>query len=207
MENLEAGFECPITLEIMTDPVTLVASGQSYERHALEAWLRNHGTDPLTGASISSKALVPNVALRRQILEWRNLQKLHEEEDKKRKEKVEVRNNADALVHNTEKTMEELKDKFSEDDKKNIEKALKELRESLTGDDIGTIKQKTDALTQVLEKASTAIYQQAAQQQQQQAAGSNNTDESWQGKPSDDDKTIDADYKVKGDEKKDDNKD
>ncbi len=133
--------------------------------------------------------------------------KVHEEEDKKRKEKVEVRNTADALVHNTEKTMGELKDKFSEDDKKNIEKALKELRESLTGDDIEKIKEKTDALTQVLQKASAAIYQQAAQQQQQQAAGSNNTDASWQGKPSDDDKTIDADYKVKDDEKKDDNKD
>jgi molecular chaperone DnaK len=133
--------------------------------------------------------------------------KVHEEEDKKRKEKVEVRNTADALVHNTGKTMGELKDKFSEDDKKNIEKALKELRESLTGDDIEKIKEKTDALTQVLQKASAAIYQQAAQQQQQQAAGSNNTDASWQGKPSDDDKTIDADYKVKDDEKKDDNKD
>ena len=103
--------------------------------------------------------------------------------------------------------MGELKDKFSKDDKKNIEKALKELRESLTGDDIEKIKEKTDALTQILQKASAAIYQQAAQQQQQQAAGSNNTDESWQGKPSDDDKTIDADYKVKDDEKKDDNKD
>jgi len=73
--------------------------------------------------------------------------KEHEEEDKKRKEKIEVRNTADALVHNTEKTMEELKDKFSEDDKKNIEKALKELREALTGDDIDKIKEKTQILT------------------------------------------------------------
>ena len=133
--------------------------------------------------------------------------KEHEEEDKKRKEKIEVRNTADALVHNTEKTMEELKDKFSEDDKKNIEKALKELREALTGDDIDKIKEKTDALMQVLQKASATIYQQAAQQQQQQAAGDTDTDESWQGKPSDDDKTINADYKVKDDEKKDDKKD
>ncbi|MCK5112642.1 MAG: Hsp70 family protein, partial [Thermoplasmatales archaeon] len=133
--------------------------------------------------------------------------KEHEEEDEKRKEKIEVRNTADALVHNTEKTMEELKDKFSEDDKKNIEKALKELREALTGDDIDKIKEKTDALMQVLQKASATIYQQAAQQQQQQAAGDTDTDESWQGKPSDDDKTINADYKVKDDEKKDDNKD
>jgi molecular chaperone DnaK len=132
--------------------------------------------------------------------------KEHEEEDIKRKEKIEVRNTADALVNNTEKTMEELKDKFSEDDKKSIEKALKELRESLTGDDTDKIKEKTDALTQVLQKASATIYQQAAQQQQQ-AAGGANTDESWQGKPSDDDKTINADYKVKDDEKKNDNKD
>ncbi|UCF12198.1 MAG: molecular chaperone DnaK [Thermoplasmatales archaeon] len=133
--------------------------------------------------------------------------KEHEKEDKKRKEKIEVRNTADALVHNTEKTMEELKDKFSEDDKKNIEKALKELREALTGDDTDKIKEKTDALTQVFQKASETIYQQASQQQQQQAAGGANTDESWQGKPSDDDKTINADFKVKDDKKKDDDKD
>ncbi|UCD12913.1 MAG: molecular chaperone DnaK [Thermoplasmatales archaeon] len=132
--------------------------------------------------------------------------KEHEEEDKKRKEKVEIRNNADALVHSTEKTMEELKDKFSEEDKKNIEKALKELREVLTGDDTTKIKEKTDALSQALQKASAAIYQQAAQQRQQQQEGTKD-DESWQGKPSDDDKTIDADYKVKDNEKKDKNND
>ena len=76
----------------------------------------------------------------------------HKEEDKKRKEKIEVRNNADALVHNTEKTLGELKDKFSKEDKENIEKVLKELREALTGDDTDKIKEKTDALSQVLQK-------------------------------------------------------
>jgi len=128
--------------------------------------------------------------------------KEHEEEDKKRKEKVEIRNNADALVHSTEKTLEELKDKFSKDDKKNIEDALKDLREALTGDDIEKIKEKTEALTNVFQKASATIYQQAAQQAQQQSAEPSKEEESWQGKPSDDDKTIDADYKVKDDEKK-----
>jgi len=128
----------------------------------------------------------------------------HEEEDKKRKEKVEIRNNADTLVHTTEKTLEELKDKFSKDDKKDIESALKKLREALTGDDIEKIKEKTDALTKVLQKASAAIYQQAAQQQQQEKADKNKSNnESWQGKPSDDDTTIDADFKVKDDDKKD----
>lgn len=133
--------------------------------------------------------------------------KEHEEEDKKRKEKVEVRNTADALVHNTENTLKELKDKFSEDDKKNLEKALKELREALTGDDTEKIKEKTEVLTQTLQKASAAIYQQAAQQQQAEATGETKSDdESWQGKPSDDEKTINADYKVKDDDKKDDTK-
>jgi len=118
----------------------------------------------------------------------------HEEEDKKRKEKVEIRNAGDALAHNAQKTLDELKDKLSDDDKKNIEKALKELRETLAGDDTDKIKEKTDALTQIIQKASTAIYQQAAQQAQQQQAGTQ------QGEASDD-KTIDADYKVKDDEK------
>jgi len=124
----------------------------------------------------------------------------HAEEDRKRKEKVEIRNNGDALAHTAQKTLDELKDKIPEEDKKNIEEALKELKEALAGDDIDKIKEKTDKLSKALQKASTAIYQQAAQQAtQQQTQGG--TDESWSGHPSDD-KTIDADYKVK-DEKKD----
>ena len=129
--------------------------------------------------------------------------KEHEDEDKKRKEKVEIRNNADALVHTTEKTLEELKDKFSQDDKENIEKSLKDLREALTDDDIAKIKEKSDALTQTLQKASAKIYQQAAQQyqQQQKASAGENREEGWSGHPQDDDKTIDADYKVKDNKK------
>jgi molecular chaperone DnaK len=127
--------------------------------------------------------------------------KEHEEEDKKRKEKIEIRNNADNLVHSTEKTLQELKDKFSQDDKDNIENALKDLKEALTGDDVDKIKQKSDVLTQALQKASATIYQQAAQQYQQQQSSSGKQQESWSGQPSDDDKTIDADYKVKDDKK------
>lgn len=134
--------------------------------------------------------------------------KKHEEEDKKRKEKVEIRNNADVLVHTTEKTIEELKDKISSEDKEKIDAALKELREALTGDDTEKIKEKTEALSQIFQKISAEIYQQAAQQyQQQQQTAGGETDESWQGKPSDDDdNTINADYKVKDDKKKDDKK-
>ncbi len=127
----------------------------------------------------------------------------HEEEDKKRKEKVEIRNNGDALAHSAQKTLEELKDKFTDEDKKAIEDGLKELRSALSGDDIDKIKEKTDSLNQILQKASTAIYQKAAQQQQQQTQENqgNSKEEAWSGHP-DEDKTINADYKVKKDEDK-----
>jgi molecular chaperone DnaK len=141
-----------------------------------------------------------------EIDKMKNEAEEHEQEDKKRKEKIEIRNTADALVHSTEKTLEELKDKFSEEDKKNIEAALKDLREALTRDDIDKIKQKTDDLSKVIQKASATIYQQAAQEAQKQQAQDASKDQSGQGKPTGDDNTIDADFKVKDDEKKDDDK-
>jgi molecular chaperone DnaK len=127
----------------------------------------------------------------------------HEEEDKKRKEKVEIRNNGDALVHNAQKTLDELKEKISKDDKESIENALKDLQNALSGDDIDKIKEKTDALTQILQKVATAIYQKAAQQQQQtqEKPKRDSDEETWSGHP-EDDKTIKADYKVKKDEDK-----
>lgn len=130
----------------------------------------------------------------------------HAEEDKKRKEKVEIRNNGDALVHSAQKTLEEHKDKITKDDKESIEKALKDLREALSGENIDKIKEKTDDLTKALQKASAAIYQQAAQQTQQQQQAQTSQDEqkeeTWSGHPSDEDKTIDAEYEVKDDKKK-----
>jgi len=129
----------------------------------------------------------------------------HAKEDKKRKEKVEIRNNGDALAHSASKMLEELKDKISKEDKENIEKGIKELREALAGDDIDKIKKKTDELSSILQKTSTAIYQKVAQQAQAQQANQQQG-ESWQGHPSDDDKTINADYKVKDDKKKEDDK-
>jgi molecular chaperone DnaK len=135
--------------------------------------------------------------------------KEHEGEDKKRKEQVEIRNNGDALAHTAQKTLDELKEKITDEDKENIEKTLKELRETLSNDDTDKIKEKTEDLSKAIQKASTAIYQQAAQEaaaQQQQAAPKGDNKETWSGHPSSDDKTIDADYKVKDDKKKSDDK-
>ena len=65
-------FCCPITQELMLDPVLVVASGQTYERTEIAKWFRTNKTDPSTGSSIgNNRKLVPNVALRKAIDEWR----------------------------------------------------------------------------------------------------------------------------------------
>jgi len=164
----------------------------------LNVHAKDLGTGKEQSISITSSTKLSDEEIER----MKNDAKEHEEEDKKRREKIEVRNTADALVNSTEKTLEELKDKISSDDKGKLEDALKELREALTGDDVDKIKEKTDELTKIFQKISAEIYQQAAQQAQQQQAAGQESEESWQGKPSDDD-TINADYKIKDDKKED----
>jgi molecular chaperone DnaK len=122
---------------------------------------------------------------------------MNAEEDKKKQEEIEVRNNADSMIYTSEKTVEDLKDKISEDEKSNIEKLVGELREAIGGDDIGIIKEKTDELTKIVQEIGAKIYQeaQAAQQAQQAADGQTNPDQDPNANQDDD--TIDADYEVK----------
>ncbi|ETO05636.1 hypothetical protein RFI_31760 [Reticulomyxa filosa] len=65
-EDIPQEFMCPITREVMRNPVITVV-GHSYEREAIEEWLLKHNSDPLTGMQLSSKMLVPNHTLRKQI--------------------------------------------------------------------------------------------------------------------------------------------
>ena len=58
---------CPITCDVMTDPVILAETCQTYERAAIEQWLASHNTSPLTGLPLSTHGLVPNEQLARQI--------------------------------------------------------------------------------------------------------------------------------------------
>jgi len=62
-------FLCPISQEIMRDPVTC-ADGHSYERASIELWLATHNTSPKTGAELPNQALIPSHALRNAIEEW-----------------------------------------------------------------------------------------------------------------------------------------
>lgn len=116
------------------------------------------------------------------------------EEDKRKQEEIEVRNNGDSLVYQTEKTLNELGDSVSDSEKAKVEEKLKELKKSLEGDDIDDIKKKTEELTNEFYAISQKLYEQAAQQQQQQGtSGSTGNDG---------DDVVDADYEVVDDDDK-----
>jgi molecular chaperone DnaK len=123
---------------------------------------------------------------------------LHAEEDRKRREQVEIRNQADQLLYQTEKSLKDLGDKVDTDLKKEAEEKQQKLREALNGNDTDQIKQASDDLTQVLHKLSTKLYEQAAQASA--AAGSAGGNEN-SGGGSKQDNVVDADYKVVDEDK------
>ncbi|MDF2570613.1 MAG: dnaK [Sporomusa sp.] len=120
----------------------------------------------------------------------------HAAEDKKRKEEVEVRNNADSLVYNAEKTIKEFGDKADKALVEKVQQAADKLKETLKGSDLEAIKADTEELTKPLYELSTAMYQANAQ-----AEGAQDAPQGQQGAPQDD-KVVDAEYKVMDDEKK-----
>jgi molecular chaperone DnaK len=121
----------------------------------------------------------------------------HAEDDKTRREEVEVKNQAEALLHSTEKTLEELSDKISDSDKSTVEEAAAELKSALEGEDNDAIKTKLDALAQASMKLGEAMYAAA------QAEGGADVD--GDGSSADDDDVLDADFEEVKDDK--DNKD
>ncbi len=124
---------------------------------------------------------------------------LHAEEDRKRKELVEARNQADSLIYSTEKNLKELGDKVDEATKKLIDEKTQALKKAMEGDDIAAIKSAQDELMQAAHKVAEMMYQQAAAGggQAGAAGGSATTDSSSSGgsggKGGDDD-VVDADF-------------
>jgi molecular chaperone DnaK len=90
---------------------------------------------------------------------------LHAEEDKKERERAEVRNDADSMIYSTEKNIKDLGDKVNAEDKSRTEEAVAELRKALEGGDIQAIKDKTEALKQASYKIAEEIYKSQAAQQ------------------------------------------
>lgn len=121
----------------------------------------------------------------------------HAEEDLKRRELVDARNEGDAMVYSTERTLKDLGDKVSEEEKKEIAAAQEELKSVLTGDDVQAIKDKQEALSAALYKVTSRVYEasgKAAGEAEAQGAQSGPAGE-------DNSKTVDADYTVEDDEK------
>jgi len=85
----------------------------------------------------------------------------HADEDRRRREEADARNNADSLVYTTEKSLRELGDQVSAEDRKAIETAIEEVKEALKGSDVDEIKRKTDILMQASYKLAEHMYAQA----------------------------------------------
>ena len=118
-------------------------------------------------------------------------------EDAKKKEEVEVRNQGEQMVYQTEKTMEDLKDKLEAGDKATLEAVLNKLKEALKGSDTTTIKAATEELSQAFYPITEKLYQQAAPQGGQ--PGPDMGGAGFSGGPADDG-VVDADYTVVDDD-------
>ena len=121
------------------------------------------------------------------------------EEDKKRKESIEVKNNADQLAYQTEKQLEELGDKIAADDKAKITSKLDALKAVKDGEDLEAIKKATEELTQEFYAISSKMYQAAGAQGGAEGFDPNNMGGANQGSAQHDDNVVDADFEVKDD--------
>jgi len=126
---------------------------------------------------------------------------LHADDDKKKRELIDARNHADALIYSTEKSINEMGDKIDATTKTDVEAAISSLKTAMEGDDTEEIKRLSEALTQSSHKLAEAMYQQASQTQGQPGAeGEGFAD---QGAGAADDDVVDADFEeVKEDDPK-----
>jgi molecular chaperone DnaK len=127
---------------------------------------------------------------------------LHAEDDRKKKELVEARNSADALIYSTEKSIQDLGDKVDSTTKSKVEDAVAALKKAMEGEDADEIKRLSEELTQASHKLAEAMYQQASQAGQEQA-GANAESTAQSGESAPDEDVVDADFEeVKEDDKK-----
>ncbi|MDH7594033.1 MAG: molecular chaperone DnaK [Methanomicrobiales archaeon] len=126
--------------------------------------------------------------------------KKYEEEDRKKKEEVKVRNDADSLVYTAEKTLADLGEKLTSEQKSRIEAAMKKAKDALAGTDISAVRRESEHLQKVLQEVGTVIYQEAAQKYAAEhptaGAGSEGEDKGSEKVKADKEKVVDADFRV-----------
>ncbi len=121
----------------------------------------------------------------------------NKEADKKKRESVDVRNQADTLIHSTEKNLKEYGSKISDAEKKSIEDASGQLKEALKSENTDDIKKKTETLVQASMKLGEAIYK-----SQQNAKPDSDKDDGKNDKGKKEDNVVDADFEEVKDENK-----
>ncbi|MEN8780395.1 MAG: molecular chaperone DnaK [Desulfobacterales bacterium] len=125
---------------------------------------------------------------------------LHADEDRKKKEIVEARNNADTLIYTTERSIKDLGNKVDEETKKRVEDAIAALRKAMETDDDQEIKRLSEELTQQSHKLAEAMYQQASQKGDQQPGGGDEAGAGGAKAPEED--VVDADFEEVKEDKK-----
>ena len=119
----------------------------------------------------------------------------HADDDKERREGVEVRNTADALIHSTEKNIKDYGEKISQDDKNAIESAISDLKAALEGEDIDALKSKTESLTEASMKLGEAIYKDSQAEAAASASAETGSANEGPGDSSPEDaKVVDAEF-------------
>ncbi len=128
---------------------------------------------------------------------------MHADDDKKKKELVEARNAADAMIYSTEKSVKELGDKVDSETKSKVADAISALKKAMETEDVAEIKRLSEELTNVSHKLAEAMYQQASAGQQQPGAAEGSADANQPGSAAPEEDVVDADFEeVKEDDKK-----
>jgi molecular chaperone DnaK len=127
---------------------------------------------------------------------------LHAEEDKKKKDLVDARNQADALIYSTEKSIKDLGSKIDAGTKSKVEAAIEPLKKAMEGDNADEIRRLSEELTQSSHKLAEAMYQQASQKDAQQHADAGASGHDEGGSSTADEDVVDADFEEVRDEDK-----
>jgi molecular chaperone DnaK len=117
-----------------------------------------------TGKEQSIRITASSGLTEKEIEQMKRDAEMHAEEDKKRRELVETRNQADALVHASEKSLKDLKDKVDNETKANVEREIEKVKEAVKGDDTAAIKTAVESLTAASHKLAEMMYAQAAKE-------------------------------------------
>ncbi|MBK6909830.1 MAG: molecular chaperone DnaK [bacterium] len=153
-----------------------------------------HAKDKATNKEQSIKITHSSGLSKEEIERMKSDAKSHADEDKKRREEVDIRNAADALVFQTERQMKELEEKLGADNKAKLEAAVGRVKEALKGSSINEVKSATEDLSSVWQQIAPSLYQDAQQGQPTGAPEESTTTE--------EPRTESADYEVVDDKKK-----